>query len=49
MTAIILPNDLQDMPYEEPPRKHGTLHSGIGYCRAEDVPYEPICAARPTC
>lgn len=31
VTAIILPNDLQEMPYEAPPRKHGTLHSGVGY------------------
>src|SRR5689334_20306683 len=30
-TAIILPNDLQEEPYESPPRAHGTLHSGIGY------------------
>ena len=29
-TALVLPNDLQDMPYEEPQRKHGTVHSGIG-------------------
>ncbi|MBB4191851.1 pyruvate dehydrogenase (quinone) [Rhizobium aethiopicum] len=31
VTAIILPNDLQEMPYEEPARKHGTVHSGPGY------------------
>lgn len=31
VTAIILPNDLQEEPYEAPPRAHGTLHSGIGY------------------
>ncbi|MEZ0059953.1 pyruvate dehydrogenase (quinone) [Bradyrhizobium elkanii] len=30
-TAIILPNDLQEEPYEDPPHAHGTLHSGIGY------------------
>ncbi len=30
VTAIILPNDLQEMPYEEPERKHGTVHSGAG-------------------
>src|ERR1700730_11957864 len=28
VTAIILPNDLQEMPYEEPERARGTLHSG---------------------
>ena len=40
VTAIILPNDLQDEPYEEPPRKHGTLHSGIGFKAPKVVPYE---------
>src|SRR6516165_9680270 len=25
-TALVLPNDVQDMPYAEPPRKHGTVH-----------------------
>src|SRR5579885_1185008 len=26
VTALVLPNDLQDLPYEPPARKHGTLH-----------------------
>jgi pyruvate dehydrogenase (quinone) len=39
VTAIIFPNDLQEMPYEEPPRKHGTLHSGVGYAPPKVVPY----------
>jgi pyruvate dehydrogenase (quinone) len=30
-TAIVLPNDLQDETYSDPPRAHGTLRSGIGY------------------
>ncbi|HXS21016.1 MAG TPA: thiamine pyrophosphate-requiring protein [Steroidobacteraceae bacterium] len=40
VTAIILPNDLQEMSYEEPARAHGTLHSGIGFTRPRTVPYE---------
>ncbi|HEX4195984.1 MAG TPA: thiamine pyrophosphate-requiring protein [Caulobacteraceae bacterium] len=40
VTAIILPNDLQELEYESPPRKHGTLHSGVGYTRPKTVPYE---------
>jgi pyruvate dehydrogenase (quinone) len=40
VTAIILPNDLQDMPFEEPSRKHGTVHSGVGFSRPKTVPYE---------
>ncbi|HEX4511122.1 MAG TPA: thiamine pyrophosphate-binding protein, partial [Burkholderiaceae bacterium] len=38
VTAIILPNDLQEQAYEDPPRAHGTLHSGIGYSRPKIVP-----------
>ena len=40
VTAIVLPNDLQEMAYEEPPRAHGTLHSGIGFTKPKIVPYE---------
>lgn len=31
VTAIILPNDLQQLEYEAPARAHGTAHSGVGY------------------
>jgi pyruvate dehydrogenase (quinone) len=40
VTAIILPNDLQEVPYEEPARAHGTLHSGIGFTAPKVVPYD---------
>jgi pyruvate dehydrogenase (quinone) len=40
VTAIILPNDLQEEPYSEPPRLHGTVHSGVGYQMPKVVPYE---------
>lgn len=30
VTCIIIPNDLQEMDYEEPPREHGSLFSGVG-------------------
>jgi pyruvate dehydrogenase (quinone) len=40
VTALVLPNDLQEMPFEEPPRKHGTLHSGVGYTDPLIVPYD---------
>src|ERR1700729_3654380 len=39
VTAIVLPNDLQDLPYEAPGRKHGTLHSGVGYHAPRVMPY----------
>ncbi len=35
VTALIFPNDLQEVPYHEPPRKHGTVHSGVGFTRAK--------------
>src|SRR4051812_27256404 len=38
VTALVLPNDLQDLPYEPPARKHGTLHSGVGYREPRLVP-----------
>jgi pyruvate dehydrogenase (quinone) len=40
VTAIVLPNDLQEADYEDPPRKHGTIHSGIGFSRPKTVPYD---------
>ena len=39
VTAIILPNDLQEQPYEEPARAHGTAHSGVGYTKPRVLPY----------
>jgi len=39
VTALILPNDLQEMAYEEPARAHGTVHSGIGYAPPLIVPH----------
>jgi pyruvate dehydrogenase (quinone) len=40
VSVVILPNDLQDLPYEDPPRKHGSVFSGIGYTKPLVVPYE---------
>ncbi|MEZ2354477.1 thiamine pyrophosphate-requiring protein [Caballeronia sp. RCC_10] len=39
VAAIVLPNDLQELKYEPPPRKHGTVHSGVGYREPKIVPY----------
>jgi pyruvate dehydrogenase (quinone) len=30
VTCVIVPEDVQEAPYEEPPRMHGALFSGIG-------------------
>jgi pyruvate dehydrogenase (quinone) len=40
VTALVIPNDLGDEPYEDPPRKHGTIHSGIGYTDPRVVPFD---------
>ena len=40
VTAIVLPNDLQEMEYEEPARAHGTIHSGTGFTKPRVVPYD---------
>jgi pyruvate dehydrogenase (quinone) len=40
VTALVFPNDLQEMPYSDPPRAHGTVHSGVGYSRPMVVPHD---------
>src|SRR5256885_3563855 len=39
VTCIIIPNDVQEMPAAAtPPRKHGTIHSGVGHSPPPVVP-----------
>jgi pyruvate dehydrogenase (quinone) len=38
VTALVFPNDLQEAEYEEPPRKHGTVHSGLGFAPPRVLP-----------
>jgi pyruvate dehydrogenase (quinone) len=38
VTAIIVPNDVQEEPYEEPPRAHGSVFSSVGFDRPRVVP-----------
>ena len=40
VAALIFPNDLQEMPYQDPPRKHGAVLSGTGFAYPKVVPYE---------
>ena len=37
VTALIFPNDLQDLPMEAPPRTHGAVFSGVGWSAPETV------------
>lgn len=38
--VVILPNDLQELAYEDPPREHGNIFSGSGYTRPKVVPFD---------
>jgi pyruvate dehydrogenase (quinone) len=38
VTCLIIPHDLQEEDAAEPPREHGTVHSGIGRPRRGGVP-----------
>lgn len=41
VTCIIVPNDVQEMDaVPVPPRKHGTIHSGLGYQRPRLLPQD---------
>ncbi len=38
VTCVILPNDLQELPYADPPLAHGTTHTGIGFATSSLTP-----------
>jgi pyruvate dehydrogenase (quinone) len=40
VSVLILPGDLQDEPYHDPPRQHGSVLSGVGYTKPKVVPYD---------
>jgi pyruvate dehydrogenase (quinone) len=40
VTCIIVPNDLQEEEFQEPPLKHGTVHSGIGLSLPRVIPQD---------
>jgi pyruvate dehydrogenase (quinone) len=46
--VVILPNDLQELPYEDPPREHGSTFSGSGYTRPRVVPFDADLARAAT-
>jgi pyruvate dehydrogenase (quinone) len=39
-TCLIVPADVQELPYSDPPRAHGSVFSGIGYEAPATVPGE---------
>lgn len=38
VTCVIVPNDLQEVAYEESPRSHGAVFSGVGFCTPRVIP-----------
>ncbi len=38
VTCIIIPKDVQEEPYQSPPQRHGTVHSGVGWSTPRVVP-----------
>jgi pyruvate dehydrogenase (quinone) len=38
VSALVIPNDLQEMPMEQPPRAHGAVFSGVGWSAPRVVP-----------
>jgi len=42
VTCVILPNDLQGLDYEDPPLKHGTTHTGVGYAYPAQLPNDEL-------
>ncbi len=40
VSALVIPNDLGDLPYEAPKKKHGFTFSGVGYTHPKVVPYD---------
>jgi pyruvate dehydrogenase (quinone) len=38
VTCVILPNDLQELPYQDPPVAHGATHTGVGYAGPAELP-----------
>ena len=38
VTCIIVPEDVQESPYEDPPRSHGSVFSSVGYNKPRVVP-----------
>jgi pyruvate dehydrogenase (quinone) len=42
VTCVILPNDLQELPHQDPPVAHGTTHTGVGYAGPAELPAQTL-------
>ena len=41
VTCVIIPKDVQEMDFEKPPHKHGTVHTGVGFSSPRVIPGQP--------
>jgi pyruvate dehydrogenase (quinone) len=42
VTCVIVPNDLQELDYKDPPMAHGATHTGVGYAGPAQLPNEAL-------
>jgi pyruvate dehydrogenase (quinone) len=42
VTCVIIPNDLQELAYKDPPVVHGTTHTGVGYAGPAQLPDDAL-------
>src|ERR671933_250945 len=40
VTCVIVPNDIQESPWEEPPRQHGAMYTNVGYTPPRVLPHD---------
>ena len=45
VSCVILPNDLQELDYEDPPVAHGATHTGVGYAGPAKLPDDALLRA----
>ena len=45
VTCVILPNDLQQLEYVDPPMAHGATHTGVGYAGPAKLPGDDLLQA----
>ncbi len=42
VTCVIIPNDVQELAYQDPPLVHGTTHTGVGFAGPAYQPAETV-------
>src|SRR5690349_2260461 len=40
VTCVIFPGDVQELDFEEPDRRHGTIHTSVGYSEPRIIPHQ---------